>query len=1104
MTFTLGREVQAWDEHEDGATHYYRYVPFNGTNRTWTQARADAQLDSNQFFGQTGYLATVTSLAENQFLAQRFNENGGAAAGWLGGSDSGTDGEWIWMDGPESNVRFWKGHGGGKSIQPTSDEGTETSTGARSCTPQDETRDGSDHVVGTDIYYLPFPGNDNGSRRFANWSCNASGSSREPNGGTNENYLQMTGSSKGGGLWNDLPNTPSYDGTNVYGVRGYYIEYGGPEKSEFGTSNLKLSQTSSFSATGCNIDHGSAETMCRAWTDLSAMQTATPGLADFFSPAGLGDGGVFDRTRGVAHVYIRHDTYDEDTDRLVIANSTSTTQTVPSDDESEIINYAATSFTTDVGGDDETFSVTGKYYEKQGYLKVNVTPGATGQEWAEIINNMVEYQNDGAPSNAQQRSITYTLGGGIAWPYHPDGTTHFYRYVEKPDWNWTESRNKAVNANANYYGETGYLSTITSRAEHEFLARTMVRPNGDQPIAWIGGTDKDDEGEWIWNDGPEAGIQFWQGVLMGSLLNSRPIIAGNGQVGTDNLPSCQQQANARDGSEHETGDVNVLDMIGPGDPAASPFRFTKWSCAPNDLSRPEPSGLNTGNQEDYLLLSTTDQGGETWNDTLLAGSSGTDWLNATGYFQEFGGNNEFFNRSTSQTFVITPQQCVLTRETQTSGCLPGGALTIGTDSNTDDFYGPAPNGIDNSMTNRANVKISIGTYVNQSLAIRDELALRGATGTLSDNQLERSYMNVPVTFTGVPAGTVVNGTWNFTTGVLRLSSVDGDGNAVNISAEAWVSFFNQRIQLLYAPVGEGTTGNREIEFTLGDALAWPDHEDGTIHYYRFVAFSETAADTDKEWTDSRDFAKSNSNRYFGVNGYLTTLTSLQENQFVASGFSDNEGNPAAGWIGGSDKDDENEWVWMDGPEAGMRFFKGRETSIKENPSSAYNPSSPDDTYDKNGYGDVVDGTNCTAQTSAWHLTDFDPEDPLYTATDQADRILFWRDFDFPVDLADNTGRKRFTNWSCNGGSNGSGGRQPSNSGTGGQDYLLITGSARGGGMWNDVSNVGIPGSGDLYTTTGYYIEYGEPGAFTNRKFSASVTLDSQCQMVSTDTLSPEL
>ena len=101
-TFTLG-DAQAWDSHEDGTTHYYRFVP--GTLIQFDASNTAAASDAKRYFGVKGYLATVTSRAENTFLGEKFNVNGGPPAGWLGGWDN-TEGTWEWMNGPEKGRRF--------------------------------------------------------------------------------------------------------------------------------------------------------------------------------------------------------------------------------------------------------------------------------------------------------------------------------------------------------------------------------------------------------------------------------------------------------------------------------------------------------------------------------------------------------------------------------------------------------------------------------------------------------------------------------------------------------------------------------------------------------------------------------------------------------------------------------------------------------------------------------------------------------------------------------------------------------------------------------------------------------------------------------------
>jgi hypothetical protein len=56
-------------------------------------------------------------------------------------------------------------------------------------------------------------------------------------------------------------------------------------------------------------------------------------------------------------------------------------------------------------------------------------------------------------------------------------------------------------------GLRGYLTNITSEDEHRFLTTKLTSGQG-----WMGGSDIDTEGEWLWMDGPEKGTVFWRGA----------------------------------------------------------------------------------------------------------------------------------------------------------------------------------------------------------------------------------------------------------------------------------------------------------------------------------------------------------------------------------------------------------------------------------------------------------------------------------------------------------------------------------------------------------------------------------------------------------------
>ena len=80
--------------------HFYEYVNISAT---WTQAEAAAS--AKTYYGLQGYLPTITSAEENEFIKDKIPSN--ITWSWIGGSDNEVEATWKWITGPENNTTFY-------------------------------------------------------------------------------------------------------------------------------------------------------------------------------------------------------------------------------------------------------------------------------------------------------------------------------------------------------------------------------------------------------------------------------------------------------------------------------------------------------------------------------------------------------------------------------------------------------------------------------------------------------------------------------------------------------------------------------------------------------------------------------------------------------------------------------------------------------------------------------------------------------------------------------------------------------------------------------------------------------------------------------------
>ncbi len=197
---------------------------------------------------------------------------------------------------------------------------------------------------------------------------------------------------------------------------------------------------------------------------------------------------------------------------------------------------------------------------------------------------------------------------------------------------------------------------------------------------------------------------------------------------------------------------------------------------------------------------------------------------------------------------------------------------------------------------------SLTVFTNQAEAISSISGASSATSSvgvalpITDIQIVGNAASTTPVKLVVTSGTL--GITN-TGGLSSLSGLTGS----TITFTATVEDANEALSTLTYTRGSAGSDTLEVSLVGASEVFFP----GNGHLYEYVV-------SILDW-DGANTAAAALTRY-GATGYLTTITSEEENDFAAARLG------GAGWMGASDVASEGVWRWVTGPENGTHFWSG--------------------------------------------------------------------------------------------------------------------------------------------------------------------------------------
>jgi len=527
-----------------------------------------------------------------------------------------------------------------------------------------------------------------------------------------------------------------------------------------------------------------------------------------------------------------------------------------------------------------------------------------------------------------------------------EGTGNFYEFIAVENITWQEAKAAAEARSLN--GINGYLATVTSQAENDFIASKL------EGFGWMGASDEEEEGTWKWVTGPEAGMEFWRGNGSGMATNGmyfnwsigepndfissgspegedyghfsnsgqwndypasglgfiEGYVVEYGGVGgcvpdfaddativitvTESVDECDDDTEApqifavfEDGSQILASELNSIleGVLFECDERPSFELIVSDNCDPDAAFVSGGNSITVNDDGTSTFVASSTARDASGNETVVEYSY--TFADTKAPMLDCSGDAQSFTLDVCGLITLTPEDLGITA---TDNCSENVTISL----NQSAFEGAG---------NTEIVVTAVDENGNEetcTIALTLENNPDAITVTVNDD----NFM--------VSEGETI--TFN-----VLANDMASDGSALEVQ------------DLVLANPDDGTlvnNGDGTYDFTPADGFVGEviltyvaKSEDASLFFEGTGNFYEFIAANGITWQEAKLAAEAQTLN--GVSGYLVTVTSQEENDFILSKL---EGQ---GWMGGSDVAVDDEWRWVTGPEgeeengAGRLFWVGK-------------------------------------------------------------------------------------------------------------------------------------------------------------------------------------